>query len=92
MVGMHQSLLANSTIRQVKQRRTVPGCSASAGRRAGFGWEQGSMWPLAALDVRVHIAPSSPPALALLRSGAEVPAPGGQERENCSVPHPQLHS
>lgn len=92
MVGMQQSLLANSTICQVKQRRTMPGCSESAGRRAGVGQEQGSMWPLTALDVRVHVAPSSPLALALLRSGVEVPAPGGQERENCSVPYPQLHS
>ncbi|CAN0184064.1 unnamed protein product [Rangifer tarandus platyrhynchus] len=63
---MHQSSLANSTIRQVKQRRTVPGCSESAGRRAGVGREQGSMWPLAALDERVHVAPSCPLALALL--------------------------
>ena len=92
MVVVHQSLLANSTICQVKQRRTMPGCSESAGRWAGVGQEQVSVWPLAAPDVRVHVAPSSPPALALLRSGAKVPAPGGQERENCSVPHPQLHS
>lgn len=46
------------------------------------------MWPLSALDARVHVASSSPLALALLRLGRKFRLLGGRREK--TVPSPTL--
>ena len=88
MVSMPQSSVTNNTNPSSETEKDCAGCSESVGGQAGAGLHVASRCPGCASPR----SPLQPLSLAPQRSREKVPAPGGQERENCSVPHPQLHS